>query len=68
MAREGWEFGKLVRQVKGEYYEMPGLCVTLPQACRLWHIDKDTCDTLLSQLVQEHFPKLTTKGLFIRCG
>jgi hypothetical protein len=66
MARHERDNGKLLNQIKGEYHEMPGLCVTLSQACRLWHLDKDTCDRVLHQLVQDHFLRQTPKGLFVR--
>jgi hypothetical protein len=60
------EFGRLLSQVKGEYCEMPGLCVTLSQACRLWHLDKDTCTQVLKTLVQKEFLRQTPKGTFVR--
>lgn len=66
MAREDREFRKLLIQIRGEYREMPGLCVTMHQACRLWHLDTDTCHTLLGQLVQDQFLRQTPKGTFIR--
>jgi hypothetical protein len=66
MARQDKELGKLLRQIQGEYREMPGLCVTLPQACRLWHLDQDTCNHVLSQLVRDQFLRQTPKGLFVR--
>ena len=65
MARYERDNGKLLSQIKGEYREMPGLCVTLSQACRLWHLDKDTCDHVLHQLVQDHYLRQTPKGLFV---
>jgi hypothetical protein len=60
------EFGKLLSQIKGEYHEMPGLCVSLTQACRLWHLDKETCMVILDRLVHDHFLRQTPKGLFVR--
>jgi hypothetical protein len=66
MTRQVSEFGKLLSQIKGEYREMPGLCVTLSQACRLWHLDRQTCNTILDELVRDHFLRQTPKGLFVR--
>jgi hypothetical protein len=66
MVRLDREYGTLLSQIKGEYREMPGLCVTLSQACRLWHLDSDTCTNVLSQLVEDHFLRQTPKGLFVR--
>jgi hypothetical protein len=66
MSQREREFGRLLSQIKGEYHEMPGLCVNLTQACRLWHLDKDTCSVVLNHLVHDHFLKETSKGLFVR--
>lgn len=60
------DVGMLLSQIKGEYRDMPGLCVTLPQACRLWHLDPDTCNSVLSRLVKDRYLKQTRKGLFVR--
>src|SRR5260221_4617557 len=32
-------FDSLVARVRGEYREMPGVRLTVAQACRLWHVD-----------------------------
>jgi hypothetical protein len=48
-------FDSLVARIRGEYREMPGLRLTLAQACRLWHMDGPTCETVLEQLVREGF-------------
>lgn len=45
----------LVARIRGEYREMPGLQLTFAQACRLWHVDRPTCETVLEQLVREAF-------------
>jgi hypothetical protein len=66
MARQQQEVGTLLSRIKGEYREMPGLCITLSQACRLWHLDKDTCNDLMDRLVHDHFLRQTPKGLFVR--
>jgi hypothetical protein len=34
----------LFERVRAEYAEMPGLSVTLPQAQRLWALDRATCE------------------------
>jgi hypothetical protein len=64
-SRKSTEFGSLLSQIKGEYREMPGLCVTLSQACRLWHLDRQTCNVVLDELVRAHFLRQTAKGLFV---
>ena len=48
-------FDSLVARVRGQYWEMPGLRLTVSQACRLWHVDVPTCEMLFEQLVREGF-------------
>jgi hypothetical protein len=55
----------LVARVRGEYQEMPGLRLTLAQACRLWQVDASTCESLLEQLVRERFLYKTNTGCYI---
>jgi hypothetical protein len=40
----------LCTRIIGEYLEMPGLNVTLPQACRLWGVDEPCCTRTLDTL------------------
>ena len=51
---------ELLTRVRGEYSEMPGLRLTLAQACRFWQLDEATCETILRILVQQQF--LRTAG------
>ena len=41
--------------IRAEYLEMPGLCLTLAQAARLWNIDQGTCLGVLESLIREGF-------------
>jgi len=41
--------------IQAEYLEMPGLCLTLAQAARLWNVDRDTCLRELASLVDTRF-------------
>ena len=45
----------LIPRVRGEYLEMPGLCLTDAQAGRLWGLDTTTCQRLLRALVDAQF-------------
>ena len=54
----------LAARVRGEYSEMPGLQLTVTQACRLWQMDTLTCEMLLEQLVHEDFLCKTGKGAY----
>ena len=59
------ELESLASRVRGEYREMPGLRVTVAQACRLWQVDASTCEMLLEQLVREGFLSKTAHGAYI---
>ena len=56
----------LFRRIQGEFLEMPGLCLTQPQACRLWGLDRETCLMLLSRLVDAKFLTRTRDGAFVQ--
>ena len=56
----------LMQQVQAEYAEMPGLSVTLPQAQRLWAVDRHTCEDVFRRLIAKGVLRLTTKGRFVR--
>jgi DNA-binding IclR family transcriptional regulator len=45
----------LIRRVRGEYLEMPGMRLTSSQASRLWGLDSPTCQNLLDTLVEARF-------------
>jgi len=47
---------------------MPGLRLTVAQACRLWHVDVSTCEMLFEQLVREGFLYKTEKSAYIATG
>lgn len=51
--------------VRGEFAEMPGLRLTLPQACRLWNVDTAVSEPVLNQLVREGFLFRTAGGAFV---
>ena len=57
-----------LRRIRGEYMEMPGLHLTAAQARRLWNLDQERCEALLSALVDAHFLRCTPDGAFIRCA
>ena len=41
----------LLKQVRAEYAEMPGLSVTLMQAQRLWAADRASCEEVFRRLI-----------------
>jgi hypothetical protein len=50
----------LLRRIRGEFIEMPGLRLTFRQAQRLWGLDARTCESVLARLVGTKF--LTVEG------
>jgi hypothetical protein len=55
----------MLQRVRGEYSEMPGLCLTFAQACRLWNVDLATGRRVLEALVAEGFLARRPDGSFI---
>ena len=41
--------------IRAEYLEMPGLCLTIAQAARLWNANPDECSQTLDQLTRAGF-------------
>jgi hypothetical protein len=56
----------VVRRIRGEFLEMPGLRLTPEQARRLWRLDETACEAVLGALVDARFLARTRDGCFIR--
>jgi hypothetical protein len=56
----------VLRRVRGEFLEMPGMRLTEAQAGRLWNLDASSCSRLLSALVESQFLFRTRDGAFMR--
>jgi hypothetical protein len=56
----------VVRRVRGEFLEMPGLRLTSQQARRLWRLDETACEAVLGALVDARFLLKTRDGAFVR--
>lgn len=56
----------LVRRVRGEFLEMPGLHLTREQARRLWALDDQTCTNILDVLVNVKFLVQQADGQYSR--
>ena len=54
----------LLRRVRGEFREMPGMRLTVDQAMRYWMIDRATCTSLFDSLVAAHFVELDATGRY----
>ncbi|HEY7501776.1 MAG TPA: hypothetical protein VH740_24870 [Vicinamibacterales bacterium] len=62
------ELHQVVERVRGEFLEMPGLRLTLPQAARLWGLDMPSCEAVLETLVRSAFLRRTASGAVTRSG
>jgi Fic family protein len=58
----------LLRRIRAEYQEMPGLTLTVPQAARLWSLSPSESLSLLSELVAGGFLTRDTRGAYRRPG
>ena len=56
----------ILERIRSEYLEMPGLCLTLEQAQRLFHVEPPVCREALDALIDMHFLCLTAKGGYAR--
>lgn len=57
---------EILRRIRGEYLEMPGLRLSLTQACRLWGLDQSACEAYLKRLVELGFLACSRDGLYAR--
>lgn len=55
----------LVRRIKREYEEMPGLRLTFAQARRLWRMETAICTEALRALTRSGFLRRTHDGQFV---
>jgi hypothetical protein len=58
-------FSRLVRRVRGEFLEMPGLRLTPAQAARLWALDRGTSEQILDGLAMAGFLLRTREGAYL---
>jgi hypothetical protein len=56
----------LARRVRGEFLEMPGLQLNLPQAQRLWGLDAPLCKAVLDALVEGGVLSRSDRGYSLR--
>ena len=50
-------------RIRSDFEEMPGLCVTLTQAQRLWSLDESTCVVALNDLMSEGYLRKAMVGI-----
>jgi hypothetical protein len=59
---------QLLRRIKAEYVEMPGLRLTVAQAGRRWGLDLPACLDLLERLIAESFLQRRPDGTYTRAA
>jgi hypothetical protein len=60
------ELDAIVRRVREEFREMPGLRLTPAQATRLWGLERETCHRVIDALVAASFLRWTANGVVTR--
>ena len=59
---------RVITRVKSEFAEMPGLRLTMPQAMKLWGLDREECQRVINTLVKTAFLQRTARGEVVRAG
>jgi hypothetical protein len=63
-----WAFddaAAMLRRIRGEFLEMPGLKLTIAQASRLWHLDRASSEQLLDALVLDGVLHRKADGVYL---
>lgn len=60
------ELEVIIRRVRDEFHEMPGLRLTPAQATRLWGLEQETCRVVIESLVAAAFLRWTAAGAVTR--
>jgi len=56
----------MLRRIRAEYLEMPGLRLTVDQARRLCGVERALCQTVLDALVDQKFLCVKSDGAYAR--
>ena len=56
----------VTKRVQAEFAEMPGMTLTMPQASRLFGIEREVCKTIVERLVTTSYLKWTHSGAVTR--
>ena len=59
---------EVLRRVRAEFLEMPGLRLTRAQARRLWALDDAVCEAVLAALVDARFLVESRNASFMRAS
>jgi len=58
----------LLRRIRSEFIEMPGLRLTPAQAARLWGMERHTSERILDGLALAGFLSKTREGAYLRAS
>jgi hypothetical protein len=58
----------VTKRVQAEFDEMPGMTLTMPQASRLFGIERETCREVVERLVSMSYLKWTASGAVTRAA
>ena len=64
--RQLMEFEAVLRRVRSEFVEMPGLRLTPAQATILWGLERDACRKVIDALIDSAFLRWTPSGAVTR--
>lgn len=65
---KGDDMTTLVRRIRSEFVEMPGLRLTVAQAARLWSLDQPTSAHILDDLAVTGFLARNREGAYLRAS
>jgi hypothetical protein len=60
------ELDAIIRRVREEFHEMPGLRLTPAQATRLWGLEREICSKVIDALVAAAFLRWTPAGTVMK--
>jgi hypothetical protein len=61
-------FAEVLKRVRTDFVEMPGLELTTPQAARLWSVGVDDCRDASDTLVEAGFLRWTARRTVVWTG
>lgn len=56
----------VTKRVQAEFEEMPGMTLTMPQASRLFGIEREVCKAIVERLITTSYLKVTESGAVTR--
>ena len=57
---------EVLRRIRAEYGESPGMRLTKAQVQRFWQLDAPTCEVVIAQLLDTGFLRRTRADFYVR--